>query len=142
MSKPEPAEQAPGKSTKKLVLVVVALVLVLGGGGGAYLVLTRDATPAPPTPGKVLALDAITLNLADGHFLKLKLALQATTDATGELDGSKALDLAVAEFSNRKVAELSTAEAREAGKAELRTKVNEAYEGEVMDLYFTEFVMQ
>ncbi|GAA3871657.1 hypothetical protein GCM10022243_41160 [Saccharothrix violaceirubra] len=137
------AKPAEKKKSKKLLIIIVAAVLVLGGGGAAYFMFFKgESTPPPPEPGKVIALEAITLNLKDGHFLKLSLALQATADATGELDGSRALDLAVSEFSNRSIAELSTSEAREAGKAELLKKIEEAYEGQVMDLYFTQFVMQ
>lgn len=129
----------PAKKSKKK-LIIIAAVVALAIGGGAYFLL-GSSEPAPPEPGKVLALDAITLNLADGHFLKMKLALQATADATGELDGSKALDLAVDQFSNLAVADLSN-EGRAKHKAELRKEVIEAYEGEVMDIYLVDFVMQ
>ncbi|GAA1794770.1 flagellar basal body-associated FliL family protein [Planosporangium flavigriseum] len=137
------AEEAPKKSKKKLLIIVAAVVVLLGGGAGGYFAFfSGPSTPKPPTPGKVVALEAITLNLADGHFLKLKLSLQATADAAEEPDGSKALDIAISEFSNRPVAELSSNAARDKAKAELRKKINEAYEGHVMDVYFTEFVMQ
>jgi flagellar FliL protein len=82
------------------------------------------------------------LNLADGHFLKLKLALQATVEAKEEPDGSKALDIAISELSNRPMTDLASNAAREKAKGELRAKINKAYGGEVMDVYFTEFVMQ
>lgn len=138
------AEEAPKKkSKKKLIIIVAAVVVLLGGGAGGYFAfLAGPSTPPAPKPGKVVALDAITLNLADGHFLKLKLSLQATTTATEDPDGSKALDIAISEFSNRPVAELSSNAARDKAKSELRKKINDAYEGHVMDVYFTEFVMQ
>lgn len=137
------AEEAPKKSKKMLIIIVAAVVVLLGGGAGGYFAFFRGpSTPPPPEPGKVVALDAITLNLADGHFLKLKLSLQATADAKEEPDGSKALDIAISEFSNRPVAELSSNAARDKAKSELREKISKAYDGEVMDVYFTEFVMQ
>jgi flagellar FliL protein len=40
------------------------------------------------------------------------------------------------------MAELSSAAGRKKAKHELVEQVTEAYEGEVMDIYFTEFVMQ
>src|SRR2546423_782225 len=130
--------------SKKMLIIIVAAVLVLGGGGaGAYFAFfSGPSKPKPPEPGKVVPLDAVTMNLAEGHFLKLKLSLQATADAAEAPDGSKALDIAIDQFSNRTVGELSSNAARDAAKAELRKKVSEAYEGEVMDVYFTEFVMQ
>ncbi|WP_018685596.1 flagellar basal body-associated FliL family protein [Actinokineospora enzanensis] len=148
MSKTEKTEKdkkdgaEPGKKSKKKLLLIVGLVVLLAGGGGAYFFLFRDSTPAPPEPGKVVALDAITVNLTDGHYLKLKLALQATIDAAETPDGSKALDLAVTQFSNQTVATLSSNDNRETQKSELKEKVVKAYDEEVMDIYFTEFVMQ
>jgi flagellar protein FliL len=138
------AEAAPAgekkKSKKKLIMIVV-VVLLLGGGG--YFMFGKKKGPAPaPKPGSVVVIPSITVNLTGGHFLKLGLALQATLKVKEPPDGSKALDLAISELSYKSVAELSSNKARDAIKAKLREKVIEAYEGEVMDVYFTEFVMQ
>jgi flagellar FliL protein len=133
---------APAKKSKKKLIIIAVAVLVLAGGGYKFLGGKKSATPPPPKPGAVLALDAITINLSGGHFLKLGLALQATASAKADLDGSKALDLSIVEFSNRSVAELSSNKARGAVKADLLKKVVKAYDKDVMDLYFTEFVMQ
>ncbi|GAA2976479.1 flagellar basal body-associated FliL family protein [Actinokineospora diospyrosa] len=133
---------APEKKGNKKLLLILVLVVLLGGGGGAYFFLFRSSEPAPPEPGEVLVLDAVTMNLTDGHYLKLKMALQATAEVTEKLDGSKALDLAVAQFSNKTVAELSSNEAREEQKKQLKEKIGKAYDEEVMDIYLTEFVMQ
>jgi flagellar FliL protein len=137
-------DAAPKRSKKKLIIIVLAAVLLLGGGGGAYAMLGSSAPekPVKPEPGAVVALDAVTINLADGHFLKIKLALQATAEAHEEPDGSKALDAAITYFSDMKMAELSSAAGRKKAKHELVEQVSAAYEGEVMDVYFTEFVMQ
>jgi len=138
-SKDEAAAEKPKKSKKKLLLIV-AVVVLAAVGGGAYFLLGSSEEP-PPEPGVVLALDSITVNLTDGHFLKLRLALQATADVTEDLDGSKALDLAVDEFSNKSVAQLGNT-GRVKFKAALKEKIVEAYEGDVMDIYVTDFVMQ
>jgi flagellar FliL protein len=141
-SKDEAAADADApKKSKKMLLLIVAVVLVAAGGGGAYIMLGDKGPPPPPEPGEVLKLDPITVNLTDGHYLKLGIALQATADVSEELEGSKALDLAVDEFSNRSVAQLGN-EGRAKLKKELKEKVVEAYEGEVMDIYLTDFVMQ
>jgi flagellar FliL protein len=141
--KPAEAEAAPvekKKSKKKLIIIVVVVLLL--AGGGYYKFGMKSGPPPPPVPGAVVALEPITLNLAGGHFLKLGLALQATAKTKEPPDGSKALDIAIAEFSNKSIAQLSTNKARDAVKADLREKVIKAYEDEVMDVYFTEFVMQ
>jgi flagellar FliL protein len=140
---PDGAE-APKKGKKKLIIILLAVLLLGGGGAGGYLFLAGGEAEAAtaPEPGPVVALDAITVNLADGHFLKVSIALQATADAHEEPDGSKALDLLISQFSNKEVAELSSNEAREHHKKELVEKVKKAYHEEVYDVYFTEFVMQ
>jgi flagellar protein FliL len=144
MAKDKPADGEPKKGKGKLIIIIVVVVLLLGGGGaGGYFYFAGGETEAPaPEPGLVVALEPITVNLADGHFLKISVALQATAEAHEEPDGSKALDLIISHFSNRSVAEFSSNEGREEAKKKLKEAVTEAYHGEVMDLYFTEFVMQ
>lgn len=139
------AEGAEAKKSRKMLIIIIAAVVLLGGGAGAYFMFFKSGgteQAAAPEPGLVVALEPITINLDDGHFLKVSIALQATADAHEEPDGSKALDIMIAQFSNRSVAELSTNEGREAMKKELVEKVREAYGDEVYDVYFTEFVMQ
>jgi flagellar protein FliL len=138
------AEEQPKKSKKKLIIILAALLVVLGGGGGGGYFYYASSTAEEPAPeaGVVVPLEAVTINLADGHFLKIKISLQVTKEVTEEVDGSKALDLTVDLFSNRSVAELSSNEERRRAKRELREQVEKAYEDEVMDVYFTLFVIQ
>lgn len=131
----------PGGKKKKKLIIIAAGLLVLAGFGGYLMLGKSSSAPAAPKPGKVLALDAITVNLTDGHYLKIKLALQETSTA-GSLDGSQALDLTISEFSNRSIAELSSNTARDTVKADLAKKIAKAYDDQVMGLYLTEFVMQ
>ena len=135
---------APKKSKKMLIIIVLAVLLLGGGAGGYFMFFKKSETPEveTPEPGAIVALDAITINLEDGHFLKVSIALQASADAAEEPNGSKALDILISQFSNRSVAELSSNDAREEQKKELVEKVKKAYEEEVYDVYFTEFVMQ
>jgi flagellar FliL protein len=143
MSKDVTTTPPTGKSKKKLLLLMLAALLLAGAGGAGYFGFLRGPkTPPKPEPGKVVPLDAITMNLAEGHFLKLRLALQATADVAEAPDGSKALDIAITEFSNRSVGDLSSNAAREKAKSELKDKVGKAYNGKIMNVYLTEFVMQ
>ncbi|WP_432968310.1 flagellar basal body-associated FliL family protein [Dactylosporangium sp. CA-233914] len=143
----EPTPTKGGK--KKLIMIIaIALIALIGGGAGGYMIFApKKATAEPkPTPGVVSVLDAITINLADGHYLKLKMTLQATTEAAEPPDGSKALDIAIDEYSGRKMDELMSNAERDRTKKELIDKVVEAYtvdkKKEVMDIYFTTFVIQ
>ncbi|HWH01298.1 MAG TPA: flagellar basal body-associated FliL family protein [Pilimelia sp.] len=141
----ESSDEAPKKGKSKLIIMIIAVVFLAAGGVGGYLMLKGGGGPEEepkPEAGVVVALDAITVNLADGHYLKVKMALQATANAVEEPDGSKALDLAIAEFTDKEMGELSSAAGRSKAKAELLEKVKKAYNGDIMDIYFTEFVMQ
>lgn len=139
----EAVEGAPARKRGKKVILLMLVALLVAGGAAAYLLLGGSGKgAAKPQPGAVLKLDPINLNLQEGHYLKLGLALQLTKDAGETPDGSKALDIAIMTFSNRSMAELGSKTAREKAKAGLVKALHDAYDGTVMDVYFTEFVMQ
>lgn len=131
-------ERKPGRRKKVLVLLVAVVVVaaaawffLLRGGGG----------PEEPKPGEMLPLESTQINLAGGHYLKIGLALQLTESAH-EVDGSKALDAAIELFSGRDVDELARTETRQTLKKKLTTELEHRYHGDVMEVYFTEFVTQ
>jgi flagellar FliL protein len=108
---------------------------------------TSTATCTPPEPGAALILDSITLNLADGRYLKLGLALQlsATADPKAMQEagaGARALDAAIELFGAERYDDLISVDQRQAIKAKLSDTVTTSYKGEVLGVYFTEFVMQ
>jgi flagellar FliL protein len=144
---PEVDEDAPQGGKKKLL--IIGLVAVLAIGAGAYFFLfsggSAEAAPAPVAGSVVLPIDPVAINLAGGSYLKLGIALQFTKeyDAVkheGTPDGSKALDLAIAQFSGASLADVQTN--REALKAALQQSIVKAYENDVMSIYFTEYVTQ
>jgi len=140
MAEKDDAEQSGEAKAKggKMKLIIMVLPVLLVAGGAAWFFLLRggggeEAKAVPePTPGPVVTLDPITVNLASGHFLKVGLALQ--TDASAkEVDGSHALDLAISEFSGDTIDELSSAEGRERAKRELVARIKFAYLPETKD---------
>ena len=143
------AEAAASKTAKKmLMIVVVAVVVLLGGGAGAFFMMKGDSAEAKaPVKGVVTAIEApLTINLADGHYLKVGFALQQTAEAAEAVETSEALNLAIETYTGKSVAELATEKGREAAKQELLEKIIEAYtvDGvqEVMGIYYTSFVTQ
>ena len=138
------AAPAKKKSSKKKLIIVVAVLAI--AGGAAYFFLVKGKAPAaepPPEKGAVVAIEPVSLNLADGHYLRLGLSLQLTKDAGEETpDTADALDHAIALFSGHTVAEVSDPATRDALKAQLLTELDEAYEGKVMDVYLTNYVTQ
>ena len=145
-AKPAAADgEEPKKGGKKLL--VIALVLLVGLGAGAYFLFfagSGEAKAETPEPGAVVKLDPIAVNLAGGGYLKIGIALQMTADAAGgegeKPDGSKALDLVISTYSGAQPADVAAN--REALKDALQQKVEEAYEGDVMGIYLTEYVTQ
>jgi flagellar FliL protein len=136
------AEAAPAaeKGGKKKLLIM--LVAVLAIGGGAYWFLLKPHGPSKPQPGAVLKMDSIQVNLASGHYLKIGIALQLTKSASSDLDGSQALDATIEEFSGRDMSTLTKPGQREKLKRQLETTLEKDYDGEVMGVYFTDFVTQ
>lgn len=144
----EETAEAPAKSRKKL-FIIIGVVLVVAAAAAYFLLLKGggEEKVEEPVPGVVLTNDPITLNLSGGHYLKVGLALQFTEEGGGgghgaAPDGSHALDYMIETFSGRSVAELSNPESRHKLKEHLLEEVKHAYHDGVMDIYFTEFVIQ
>ena len=145
-----PDDEAPKGGKKKLLIIGLVAVLALGAaayffvfsGGGA------QAEPAPEAGSVVLTVDPVAINLAGGSYLKLGLALQfslayddgGSSHASGAPNGSKALDIAIAQFSGAALTDVQTN--REALKAALQDAIVKAYDGDVYSIYYTEYVTQ
>lgn len=136
-------EAEPKKSKKKLFVIVGIVVVALAAAAYYFLVMGKEAEAAEPAPepGEVFTVEAMSINLADGHYLRLGLGLQLTAEAH-ELDAAKARDAAIVLFSGKSVEEVSDPESRDALKGELAHQLDELYEGEVMGVYLTDFVTQ
>jgi len=140
--KPETEEVAAKGGKKKLLVIVAVVVLALGAGAYFFLFSGSGEAKAAPTPGAVVALDPVAVNLAGGGYLKVGIALQLTADAGGtKPDGSKAIDLVISSFSQAQPADVVGA--REALKAALQKKIIAAYGDDVvMGIYYTDYVTQ
>jgi flagellar FliL protein len=142
---PEPEADGAGKGRKRLLVILGAvLVLALAGGVAYWLLVAQgaDAAEPEPEPGAVLQVEPISINLAGGHYLRLGMGLQLTADVADEPDPARALDLAIEQYSGRTVAEVSDRDARAKLKKSLVERLEETYDGEVMDVYLTDYVTQ
>lgn len=144
MPRARAAEQEDKKAKKKgrgkKVLAVLLLAVVVLGAA-SWFFFKPDAGNKEPVAGEVLTLEPVQVNLAAGHYLRVGVALQLVEGAY-EVDGSKALDAVISIFSGRNLSEVSTREQREGLRTELTERLELAYEGEVLEVYFTEFVTQ
>ncbi len=149
-AKDAPEGEKSPKKRKKLIMII-ALVVILAGGAGAYFFLFAgsggDGEAAveevkPPELGAVEVVDSVSINLVGGHYLRLGLGLQLAADVNEAPDTARALDLAIELFSQKSMEEVNDMTTRAELKAELRDLLAETYEGEVIDVYFTDFVTQ
>lgn len=132
----EPEEKGGDRRTR--LVAVVAVLAVLAAGWWFFL---RPSGQAEPVPGEVMTLEPIQVNLADGHYLRIGIALQLSAEAH-EADGSKALDAVIELFSGADRAELVRSGQRQEYKARLEERLHEDYHGDVLEVYLTEFVTQ
>jgi flagellar protein FliL len=146
-AKAAPEEDAKGKKKGGLLKnkkFLILLVLVLVVGGAAYKMLMPAPKPGPPAAGDTVVLDPLTLNLTDGHYLQVAVAIdlvqgKATKDKFEVAPADQAI---IDEFSNRTVASLSSRAARTASLKTLIAEMKKEYPGMVFDAHFTKFVTQ
>jgi flagellar FliL protein len=152
-----------GGMKEKLLPVVLLLVgVVVGskvlGGGSTTIVQAAEpvTTAAAEAETEVVPLDPITLNLSDGHILKVGLALKkavlpaaaagghgaapAKDDPTKGYAG--ALDVAIRILGAGTYEELITPEGRAKVQDELAMALAEKTHDEVVGVYFWQFIVQ
>lgn len=129
---------APDRKKKALVLLVIFAIT----GAAAWFYMKPAEAEAAPVPGEVLKLEPIQLNLAEGRYLRIGIAIQGVAEGHEELEGSKALDATIELFSGRRMEELAEPKRRSELKQELVEELHERYHGDVIDVYFTDFVTQ
>lgn len=145
-----PAANAEPAKKKKPMLLVIVLVLALAGGGGWYFLKgsSGDAAAAEPVveEGPVTDLEAMTLNLSDGRYLKIGMSLEVTEEAAHAseegVNGAKARDAAIEILGEHTYDEMLVPKSRAAAIKALEKEIEERYEGDVLHVYVTEFVMQ
>ena len=121
------------------------------GSSAAPAGATEDTTTTT-TAGPVVVLDAVTLNLSDGHLLQVGLALElppgteASSEPADDTDPTKgyakAIDATIDVLGDKTMAELSAPGGRDGAKAALEAALGELYDGQIVGVYFHQFVMQ
>lgn len=146
---------------KRVILLLVFVVLVAGVAGVAYVAYdtwvapraASDAAPPPPLPkvtlGPVYPVEPFMVNLADPgrpRFLKVVLQLELDSSAVvTELDGlkPKVRDSLLTLLSSKGSADLATVADKERLRNEIIHRLNAFLSaGRVVEVYFTEFVVQ
>lgn len=132
----------------KLLIIIGAILLLVIGGGGTYFFLGGESAPVepePPGPGVMVPMEAMTLSLADRHYLKVGISVELVdTDGIDEasFEPSKASELIIDTFSNLEVTTLQSDDMRKKLAKDLLKGIQEAYPDTVYDIYLTQFVVQ
>lgn len=142
MDKEAPTAEIETPAPRKRRRTVAMLVVILLTAGASWFYLRPAQGEEAPVPGAVLKLEPIQLNLAEGRYLRVGIAIQGVAGAEEELEGSKALDATIELFSGRKMEDLAQPVQRTVLKEKLRAELLKRYHGEVIDVYFTDFVTQ
>ncbi|MDQ2650663.1 MAG: flagellar basal body-associated FliL family protein [Actinomycetota bacterium] len=153
-------EAAEGSSKLKMIGMAAAFVAIgaVAGpklmGGAPAQAASGEATTTTVEPGPIVVLDKVTLNLADGHLLQVGLALELSPGAgSGGGHGTaaeddptkgyaKALDATIEILGGESMGSLSEAGGRDRAKHALEEELHELYHGEVVGVFFHQFVMQ
>lgn len=133
----------------------VTRVRLISSTGPTLKMAAEDATETTETtetteavkPGPVIDLSSTTINLADGRYLKVGFAVQMPEGADAQLakdegKGARAVDIAISKLQSMTMKQLMPPSARIQTKYEIGADVCATYEGEILTVYFTEFVMQ
>lgn len=170
MAKKKAAAKAEGdeeekKGGKTKIIVIVACVALgaggymLGGGGAADPAAGADATTttlyqkpgctnpsADEAPITVVDMPSMSINLADGHYLRISVSLGVCDDIIvtekEPFVTAPAKDIVVETLSGQSMETLATVEGRESIKEKLTEEILAAYPAEVFEIYLVEFVMQ
>jgi flagellar FliL protein len=160
--KGEPKAADEQGSSKLKVIGMAAVFVAIGAvagpkvmGGSTAEAASGSTTTTTVAPGPIVVLDKVTLNLADGHLLQVGLALELGPDAgSGGSHGgeaaeddptkgyAKALDATIELMGGESMASLSEPGGRERAKQALEEELHELYHGEVVGVFFHQFVMQ
>ena len=164
-AKTEGDDEPKKKGGKSKIIVIVACVAlgaggyVLGGGGAADPAASADATTttlyqkpgctglsADEAPITVVDLPSMSINLAEGHYLRISISLGLCDDILVSEEEpfvtAPAKGIVVETLSGQSMDTLATEAGRDAVKEKLSEEILAAYPAEVFEIYLVEFVMQ
>ena len=135
-----PKEEAGGK--KKMILILRRAARA-SRGAGYWFFLKPRAADRRPSPARSSPWSRSRSTSTDGHYLQLGIALQLGRRRRGgrRQQGAGRRDRPV-QRADRSTRSTPAEAARASSRTSSESELEQAYEDEVMDVYFTEFVTQ
>jgi len=140
--------------SKKLIIIVAAVLLIAGGGGGYYFFVRAKkpsvATKAPPPPPPKLAyvdVKEMTLRLADTgseHYIKLSPTLGVPVAKSDEMQDKLPVvrDRIVTVVTAHTSTDLVTPAGKDKLKTELMTVLHRDFSEDVVEIYFSDYLVE
>jgi flagellar FliL protein len=147
-------EQPKSSSLKKLIIIGVIVLLAGGGGAFAWFKFFKKEpveTVAKPEVAETVVQDVETflVNLSDPggrRYLKLTMKAKLNNKRVAEEFAQHAIEIkdsVLTLLSSKEFAEISTAEDKATLKQEILQRMNRLLgQGQVQEIYFTEFLVQ
>lgn len=144
----------PQKKTvgKKLLFILLLVLVAAGAACGSYFFFARsgNAEPPKPPPLQVVDMGAFVVNLENansGRYLRVSMsvAYRENTKLGEEISASQIQlkDSIIDALRQKKAGDVGNAAQTEQLKRELLLEINKhLHEGQVEQVYFTEFLVQ
>ena len=154
------AEGSPAAPTAKpkrhrsnlVPALIIAAGLVAGGffmgsGGSGDPEAPAEEPEEEVVPGEMVTLEPMTLNLADGRYLRLGLAVELVEGVPGKEwvehgGSSRYMDLIIDRVGGWSGEQLTAEDGRGELKELLRSGGSELFEEEFSEVYLTEYIVQ
>jgi len=146
--------QEKPKSNKLLIIIALVVVLLGAGGAGAYFKFLKPPGEKAENEKKqevsaIYEMDTYMVNLADPggkRFLKATMKLKVSSADTSEECKSRNFelrDLVLTLLAGKESEEVASADDKLALKKQVIEAVNRVLQkGKVLDVYFTDFLVQ
>ena len=127
---------------KKVLFLVVLAVLAVGGG--VFYFLHNKSQTQTISSFKIMEIEPVVINLADGHYIRIAIALGYSGDENELREKLPVInDILITTVGAMTSKELVSPEGKELLKENLLLKINSALsEVKVKNIFYREFIVQ
>jgi len=130
----------------KKVLILLLVVAMVAGGGGLFYVVQKGKKNEQKTATsfEIMELEPVVINLSDGHYIRIAIALGYTGDESELKNKLPAInDVLITTVGAMSSKELISPEGKELLKENLLLKINSVLSRvQVRNIFYREFIVQ